>query len=783
MKSYLRFISRNKLYTAIEVVGLSIALAFVLLIGTFVWQQYSVARNCEDYKRIYSIGRNTGERKILGLRYDAPGILLDKVPEIEEACCYYEIYEYESLTQLNGTAINCESACADKAFFDMFGIRFLNGSADVFDNVNNAVVSESFANAHGGADKILGSHISRNGQDMVVVGVVEDFDNVMFSQCDIIYNIWMRGTPRSYVHDSYTFVKLREGVRLEDIKEKIHAEVGKIFDSAPFDLGYTPMIWRYDEVFFDGAADFNECLNNADSRTLKIMLAVVLILLFSAMINFINLSAAMSGKRIKEMATRMVAGADKKSIFRKYVLESVALSVFCTAMAILIAVAVEPSVNDLMQSDIPIRIRFSPICIFIYLISGILIGLAASILPAAIGMSVDPMSVLKGQYKADSKRVFSKIFIGLQNAVSIVLIALALMMELQMKHLSEKPVGAEIEDLYYLLLDDIRQRGPLVEELQKMPFVTRIGISEGYPGGLVETLTEIERGKRQMIGMMICDTEAFDMYGFKMKTDNGIDLRNSVWVDQYTYDSMASYGADLNTPEGVRTIPLTSPDTRFGGLLEDFALFDALTDARNAWCNIRVCDTENFVSWLSYGAGLLLRTTGDHFENRMAIMETYRKFCEEQKGIYMEPMTSGYIEDLLSEKLDDVESRMRIMELFMFLSILLSFMGLVAMSTYYSSENTGDIAIRKIFGSTVKDETAVSIWKYMKIVLISGLVAVPVAVMACSRYLEGFVYRIDNMWWVYAVAVVFALLISLAAVFVQTVRAARTNPAEALKKE
>jgi putative ABC transport system permease protein len=398
-------------------------------------------------------------------------------------------------------------------------------------------------------------------------------------------------------------------------------------------------------------------------------------------------------------------------------------------------------------------------------------------------MSVGPLNVLKGQYKADSKRVFSKIFIGLQNVVSIVLIALALMMELQMKHLSEKPVGAEIEDLYYLLLDDIRQRGPLVEELQKMPFVTRIGLSEGYPGGLVETLTEIERGKKQMIGMLICDTEAFDMYGFKRKTDNGIDLRNSVWVDQYTYDSMASYGADLNTPEGVMAIPLASPDTRLGGLLEDFALFDALTDARNAWCNIRVSDTENFQTWLSYGAGLLLQTTGDHVENSMAIMEAYRKFCEELKGIYTEPFTSGYIEDLLSEKLDGVESRMRIMELFMLLAILLSFMGLVAMSTYYSSENTSDIAIRKIFGSTVKDETAGSIWKYMKIVLISSLVAVPVAVMACGRYLEGFVYRIDNMWWVYAVAVVFALLISLAAVFVQINRAARTNPAEAIRKE
>ena len=115
--------------------------------------------------------------------------------------------------------------------------------------------------------------------------------------------------------------------------------------------------------------------------------------------------------------------------------------------------------------------------------------------------------------------------------------------------------------------------------------------------------------------------------------------------------------------------------------------------------------------------------------------------------------------------------------------MILSFMGLVAMSTYFSSENISDIAIRKIYGSTVRDETAGSIWRYMKIVLVSAVAAGPVAVLACGRYLEGFVYRIDNHWWVYVIVVMLALLISLAAVFVQISRAARTNPAEALKKE
>ena len=781
MKSYLRFLGRNKLYTAIEVVGLSVSLAFVVLIGTYVWQQYSVARNCEDYERIFTIGRSDDDRKVLGLRFDSPGILKANIPEIEQAGCYYNIFE--SPTKLDGEVVPVENICVDKEFFEMFNIRFISGSADVFDDVNNVVVSESFANAHGGPDKIIGSRINKRGPEQIVAGVIEDFDNEMFAYCDIIHNINLRGRPVPYIHDSYTFIKLREGVSIEDVEEKVKTEVQKIFDSSPFDLGFEPFILRYDEVFFAGDTDFANCLNNADSRTLKIMLAVVLILLFSAMVNFINLSAAMSGKRIKEMATRMVSGADRKSIFRRYVAESVGISIFCTVAAVLIAIAFEPSINRLVQSDIPFQVSLSPICIIIYLATGLAIGLTASILPASIGISISPMNVLKGQFKADSKKVFGKIFIALQNAVSIVLIALAIMMELQMKHLAARPVGADIDDLYYLWLDDIKSRGPLEEEIKKMPFVTRIGLSEGYPGGLVETVTEVEAGKDQLIGLLICDTEAFDMYNFKRKTDNGVDVGNSAWVDQYTYESLASYGADLNTPQGMMAIPLASPDTRFGGLLDDFAIFDAITDSRNVWCNVRVSDTGNFSTWMSDGGGLLIQTIGDHGENGRAIIEAYRKYSEALNGIFMEPMTAGYIGDLLIGKLTEARSNMRIIELFMFLSILLSFMGLVAMSTYFSSESTSDIAIRKVYGSTVEEETAGSIWKYMKIVFISCVIALPVAVFACGRYLDGFVYRIGNHWWVYALAIILALLISLAAVFIQISRAARTNPAETLKKE
>ena len=151
--------------------------------------------------------------------------------------------------------------------------------------------------------------------------------------------------------------------------------------------------------------------------------------------------------------------------------------------------------------------------------------------------------------------------------------------------------------------------------------------------------------------------------------------------------------------------------------------------------------------------------------------------------MYVAPRDAGYIGTLLESKLNNVKNQSKIMNIFMILSILLSFMGLVAMSTYYSDESIGDIAIRKVYGGTVEDETANSVRKYTMMVILSCVIAIPVAIFACSRYLDTFVYRTDNVWWVYVLTILAIVLVSVAAVFVQTLRAARTNPAEALKKE
>ena len=151
MKSYLRFLSRNKLYTAIEVVGLSIALAFVLLIGSYVWQQYSASRNVKNYDRIWTVGMENFGYKRIGMYLGAADVMKENIPEIEMAGSYSSLHM--DIITLDGVKMHSSGAGADIGFFQIFGPEFVSGSYEVLNDMSNAIVSESFAKANGGVEE------------------------------------------------------------------------------------------------------------------------------------------------------------------------------------------------------------------------------------------------------------------------------------------------------------------------------------------------------------------------------------------------------------------------------------------------------------------------------------------------------------------------------------------------------------------------------------------------------------------------------------------------------
>ena len=271
-------------------------------------------------------------------------------------------------------------------------------SSDVLDDKSNVIVSESFANANGGADAVIGKRIILRGNEFVVAAVLKEQKKSVFKDYDIVVNIDSQINSRlkrfKFYSTTVPFLKIREGVDIDNIRPKLEEEMKKIAEEGEFLKGPDCIIVNCKDLFFSkyGYMWFNK----SDLKSLKIMLAIVLLLLVSAIFNFVNLSTALSTKRMKETASRMIIGADRKKLFYGYIYESASISITCGIIAVSTAILLEDPINTLVRSDIPIDVSLSPAAILIYAVVAILIGATAGLVPASAWISVRPMYVIKG---------------------------------------------------------------------------------------------------------------------------------------------------------------------------------------------------------------------------------------------------------------------------------------------------------------------------------------------------------------------------------------------------
>ncbi len=770
MKSYLKFLSRNKLYTAIEAVGLIVSLAFVLLSGHYVWKQRQMTRNVPDYKNVYTFYRSIGANSGIGLSWGFAYQARESVPEVEKAAMFWRaMSQNEETVDLNGHKHHVKTFMVGGDFFDIFPADFASGSPEVMSDISNVIISESFANRLGGVTQALGSTIDNQ---FTIAAVIRETPNPIFGDVDVIYNIEILTSRKNapYRMDVIPFVKVRKGTDREMLEVKADTLVAKAFDAfGGRNFLEDSGLVRYDEIWFSPA---NNLSLKKGSRTYTgIILLVTVILLLSAIFNYINLSVALSGKRTKEMATRKILGAGNEVLIAGRLFESFAFTTVCFLLALVLAEALTPWFNHITSgSGVPIKVLFSPGWICIYALFVVLVSIIQGYLPAWIGTRTPAISVVKGEYRTRRKHVFSKVFIVLQQGFSIILLALSIILGLQVSHMTNRPLGADVDGDFYVHMFDPKLQSLFEEKARSLSCVGRIGHSTYFPG--MAEMMETEDKDKGLIkfAVMSCDRTAFEILGFHIREKYEEPENGTVWISK---NEMTRFGVDRDT-ENLRYHHVIG--NSIGGIVEDFAPNEILDYDAGIGSYIVIGPSEE-----QYG--LLIETAGDRKQAEKALKSLYTQLSFELNGIEDKPYMFGYISDLLSELLEAVKKQLSLVRAFMVLSLLLSILGLIAMSNYFADESSKDIAIRKVFGSTLENEIWKTVLEYLVLLGVAAVIAVPIAILLASRLLEQYSYRISGYGWVFVVTVIIATIVAFLSILWQTLKAAKTNPAVELKKE
>ena len=779
MKSYLKFISRNKLYTAIEFFGLAVSLAFVIIIGSYVVQQFKVKYENPNWRDVYTFAMvEDGYPDNLGLTYTFTDAIQAAVPEVELAGVLSPV-DYIMLPDEG--MLQEKIVTADGNFFRIFpNLAFVEGGPDVLSDVGNMIVSEEYSRKSG----LQVGDTWRLGEDsFTVAAIMKDWKSTVFDYADIVLSIdgpvKAFSDPNDQFGSVYTFVKLRPGADREALEKKAVEVCKTLYEFYGSSFLQGVRVYRVDELIFGDVRSgtyISGKISHSDKRTLDLLLAAVLLLLVSAIFNYVNLNMALCAKRAREMATRRLVGESRASVFGRRILESILFTFVCFIVSILLAIAWTPAMNRLLNDpDIAIRIQFTPEYIAIFVTLVLVVGLLAGILPALFSSRWKPIDVVRGTFRRSSKMTFSKVFIVLQNVLSVFLIALAIVMEAQYRKSANRPVHAEIEGKYFLHSASFGLES-LRNSLEALPFVSRTGLASsvpGAPGGGQYSKTVDDRDILYRVFKM--DKDAFDMLGFEVKSDFHAPINNTVWFGQSAFD--ATGFTEESHDIGVLSQRMSNVE-HVGGVIEDFPVsLDNLGTKENLIIHVGNVQEES-----PYAYGILMDISGDRESARKQIVEVYEDWKKDNTPLFYE-LHNGFLTDFYQEALKPVRNNMRLMEVFMLLALLLSFLDLLAMSTYYADEKTRDIAIRKVFGGTVNTESWRTVKDYMVLVGIASVIAIPVAVYATQEYLKDFILRLDGYWWIFVVAVLLSVAIAFISVLWQTLKAARTNPAIELKKE
>ncbi len=800
IKSFLVFLSRNKGYTLINILGLSLSMMFVTLIGVYTWQEYHVNTQYANADRILVYGMDlglNGKRQVFsGGNWRLQKYFKSRYPEIESSCAIFGGKNHcePNYTNKNGQRQNIPTLFTDSTFFTILGIQLVCGDPrTALADPTCAVVSEQFARQHyGSVKRAIGQRLVCDWASYHITGVMPRIEHSSLPEADIVARYENLGNMNPSVTDEHlsnatgaeVLLMERKGAHLENKladMDKFQRQFFWIFQmpGSKTKTMLTPL-----SKFYFTKLDATQCLRQGDGRLVGVLLAVGIVILLFAVFNYVNLTNALSGRRMREMAMRRLVGASRSDVVRRVVGESVLLCVVSMAIALALAWAATPYTERLLNTELDFSMLLSPTGVGLIVVFTLLLGVVAGAMPATIISRAKPIDIVKGTTPVGNARssVFnlqvSKVLIIIQNTATIVLIAVAFAMSAQINHLIGAYRGFKTHNIIDVPLsfgdgaegDTRKMVDAWYDELKRLPQVVRVSACIGtpYSGGNNETF-KLNDNKTISSQVIYGDSQFLKIFGLKPINQTG--LRNKRGFQVYVNRQMlAEEGLPLDSrffywKEG-------GEKENISGVLDDFIIRELDSEQHPVRITIAP-DSLRYSQWET-----AIEVQGDPVEAWQSVQRVFKQVFHADLDYYDTP----FIDQRIEKDYEDETRVATILRLFALIAVVISVLGLVAISTYYINDRRREIALRKVFGSTSAEVSRRFIGRFLSFVAIAFVIATPIIIYFYGSWVAHYSHR--ALWWPWiVVAGLLVLAVSFAAVYFQVRHASRQNPADNLKAE
>jgi putative ABC transport system permease protein len=791
-----RNLGKQRFYTLLNVVGLSIGIACFVMITLYVVDELSYDRFHQQAEQTYRVaikGELSGQD--IDVAVTCPPMaeaLVQEYPEVERSTRLYklqsEVTRYEDVV-----FTETEVFFADSNFFEVFDYKLIAGDpATALREPNTLVLTESTARKYFGNENALGKVVTVGDFNSTyeVTGVLKDPAHNAHFHFDVLYSMSSFSYSKSdeWLSNSfYTYLVINDVTKPETLEAKLDKLVTKYVG---------PEVQQYLGISLDQLEEQGgnygyylqpltdihlysnldaEIEANGDITYVYIMAAIALFVIIIACINFMNLATARSANRAKEVGVRKTLGSVRAHLIGQFLTESLIMSTIATLIAIVMVSLLIDPFNQMAGKQISFNVLEQPWLVGIFAIILLLVGLLAGSYPAFYLSAFRPAEVLKGKLKAGFKSCgIRNGLVVFQFFISIALIVCTLLVYQQLDYTRNINLGFDKENV--LIIKNGRRAGEQVQafrqELVKESAVSSAAVSTALPPNISNNSVFRLKGTEEdhLISWHYADYDLVPTLGIRMKegrnfsrdfpTDTIAILLNEAAAREFGLEE--AVGAEILNFNNTNTPPM-----KVIGVMEDFNFQSLKVDIKPIALMLR-----------EQGSFISVRLAPGPVGEQLALVEQkWKEFFP------AEPFEYSFMDDDF-DALFRTEQRLgRVFTTFTSFAIFIACLGLLGLAAYTAEQRTKEIGVRKVMGASVMSVLFLLSRDFTKLVLLSFFIAVPVSYWAMEKWLSGFAYRISIGVEAFLLAGLLAILVALLTVSFQSLKAARTDPARSLKSE